>query len=87
MDMLQSLKTGLEPITMKIKVSIRIPAQRKDISQTKIAELTGLSRATINRLWRGHGVNSVEFSTLEKIAEVLECSPLDFLSVTEDPPS
>ena len=69
---------------MKMGVSIRVPAQKKDISQTAIADQTGLSRQTINRLWRGKGVKAIDFSTLEKIAEVLECSPLDFLYVTED---
>jgi DNA-binding Xre family transcriptional regulator len=69
---------------MKMGVSIRVAAQKKDIGQTEIARLTGLSRQTISRLWRGKGVKSVDFSTLEKIATILKCSPLDFLYVADD---
>ena len=69
---------------MKLHVSIRTQAQKLDINQTEIAKLTGLHRATINKLWRGKGLVNAHFPTLEKIAEVLHCSPLEFFSVTDD---
>jgi len=69
---------------MKMSMSIRVQAQKKDLNQRQVAELSGLSRQTVNRFWRGKGVKAIDFLTLEKLAEVLDCSPLDFLYVTEN---
>jgi DNA-binding Xre family transcriptional regulator len=69
---------------MKLHVSIRRQAVLKDYTQVKVIELTGISRPTIMKLWRGKGASSVKFAHLEKIAEVLECSPLEFFSVYDE---
>lgn len=70
----------------RIHVNIRNVAFHldKELTQVEIAEQAHVSRQTVNRLWRGKGIQDVHFPTLEAIAEVLECSPLDFLSVTEE---
>lgn len=44
---------------------------RGDMSQTELARKAGVSRATINRIERGHA-ESVTFGTINRIAEALE---------------
>lgn len=67
----------------RLHVEIRRQAQDKDLNQREVSDLTGISHMTINRLWRGKNVHAVTFVHLEKIAEVLGCSPLEFFSVVE----
>lgn len=69
----------------RLHLSIRQIAAPKYLSQAEIARRTHISRNTINGLWTGETLRNAHFETLETLAAVLECSPLDFFSVTDEP--
>lgn len=69
---------------MKLHISIRRVAMPKYLNQTDVHKLSGISRNTINGLWTGKNIRNAHFDTIEKLAAVLNCSPLDFFYVTED---
>lgn len=49
---------------------------KSGLTQTKIAEMTGLSFPTINSLYKGSS-KSIYFDTLEKLCNILKCTPND----------
>ena len=66
---------------MKLNEKISLPRKQKKLSQTELAEQTGISRDAIGKYERGDIVPSVEYA--KKIAEVWGLS-LDFLVSNED---
>jgi transcriptional regulator with XRE-family HTH domain len=61
--------------TVEGKVLRVVEARRKDanLTQTTLAELTGIPLATLNRYLRGHG--SLPFRHLASIADALGTTP------------
>ena len=55
----------------------------KRYTRKEIAELTGISPATITKLMKGEHVD-LKLSTLEKIAKFLKCSVKDILEEMPD---
>ena len=55
----------------------------KRYTRKEIAELTGISPATITKLMKGEHVD-LKLSTLEKIAKFLKCSVKDILEEIPD---
>ncbi len=55
----------------------------KRYTRKEIAELTGISPATITKLMKGEHVD-LKLSTLEKIAKFLKCSVKDILEEVPD---
>ena len=70
---------------IKLHLSIRHIAAPKYLTQVDVAKLSGVSRHTINKLWAGQNIRNCHFDTIEQIAAALDCSPLDFFSVTDEP--
>lgn len=64
---------------MSVRIHARFVRQKmleKDLDQKGLAELTGMTETTISRLLSGKPFTS---STLEKLAKVLDCSPVDLV--------
>lgn len=58
-------------------------AARGKLTQREVAEATGLSQKTISALETGTS-KGVEFSTIAKLCDFLECSPNDLLVLEEE---
>lgn len=56
---------------------------KRRYSNKELADMSGLSSATITKLTKGEHVD-VKLSTLEKIAKFFNCSVLDILEEVED---
>ena len=63
-----------------MKLNFKKYIDRSNLTQTKIAELTGLSFPTINSLYKGNS-KSIYFDTLEKLCDILQCTPNDLLEI------
>lgn len=50
----------------------------KKISLNALAEKVGITNANLSKI-KNNKVNAIRFSTLEKICEILECTPGDIL--------
>ncbi len=58
-------------------------AARGKLTQREVAQATGLSQKTISALETGTS-KGVEFSTIAKLCDYLECSPNDLLVLEEE---
>jgi len=56
----------------------------KDINQKELAEMTGISPLSINRLY--HGADRVRFDTLGRICKALGCGVNELLEYVPDEP-
>lgn len=63
-----------------MKLNFKKYIDKSNLTQTKIAELTGLSFPTINSLYKGSS-KSIYFDTLEKLCDILQCTPNDLLEI------
>ncbi len=63
-----------------MKLNFKKYIDKSNFTQTKIAELTGLSFPTINSLYKGNS-KSIYFDTLEKLCDILQCTPNDLLEI------
>lgn len=63
-----------------MKLNFKKYIDKSNLTQTKIAELTGLSFPTINSLYKGNS-KSIYFDTLEKLCDILQCTPNDLLEI------
>lgn len=63
-----------------MKLNFKKYIDKSSLTQTKIAELTGLSFPTINSLYKGSS-KSIYFDTLEKLCNILQCTPNDLLEI------
>ena len=50
----------------------------KKISLNVLAEKVGITNVTLSKI-KNNKVNAIRFSTLEKICEILDCTPGDIL--------
>lgn len=67
---------------MLVKDKIALERQRKGISATELADLVGLTKATISRYESG-AIQLIPTSSLKRIVDVLDC---DFDSFVSDDP-
>ena len=68
---------------MALKILIADVRRSRKMSQDDLARLMGQSRTHIQNLERGRS-KSFTVDTLNKLCEVLECQPGDFLQWTPD---
>lgn len=61
-----------------MKLNFKNIIDKLGLKQTEVAEKTGLSYPTINALYNGTA-KSIYLDTLEKLCEVLHCTPNDVL--------
>lgn len=66
-----------------IKVRLNQVMAYSDVSLKELALETGVSMVNLSRLKNGR-VNSIRFSTLDKICEFLGCQPKDILEYEYD---
>ena len=66
-------------------ISVRLGLLRvqRHLSQRKLAELTGLRPDTISSLERGAS-EGIQFATLAKLCDALQCGPGDILALDTD---
>ena len=63
---------------MAIVVNLDVMMAKRKISSQELAEKVGITKANLSILKTNKG-KAIRFSTLNKICEVLECSPGDIL--------
>ncbi len=68
---------------MAIRVRLRDLLEKRGMAQTELQVQSGLGYSTINALYHGK-TERVEFATLEKICEVLECGVGDIIEYVPD---
>lgn len=66
-----------EPLQKIIGSRVRQHRERMNMSQEKCAELAGMYQANLSLL--ENGKSSPDISTLERLAEALDCRVSDFL--------
>ena len=68
------------------RIAIRLPVLRaqKRLSQRQLAARAGIRPDTVSALERGD-TRSIQFETLARLCEVLECEPGDLFELEEDP--
>jgi len=67
---------------MDIRVRLLQLCEQKNITPTKLAEMSCLTQSTINNITSGRN-KSVTVSTLEQICEGLDMTLLDFFKVVD----
>jgi putative transcriptional regulator len=68
---------------MPIVVTLDVMLARRKMRSKQLAELVGITEQNVSLLKSGK-VKGVRFETLEKICEVLDCTPGDILSYEPD---
>ena len=68
---------------MAIRVRLRELLEKRGMAQTELQARTGLGYSTINALYHGK-TERVEFATLEKLCEVLQCEVGEILEYVPD---
>ena len=67
-----------DKINNKLGSRIKIERMKRDITQEKLSELSGISRLAISNIERG--INSPTIETVEKIANAFEMDILELLN-------
>lgn len=68
---------------MAIRVRLRELLEKRGMAQTELQARTGLGYSTINALYHGK-TERVEFATLDKLCEVLDCGVGELLSFASE---
>lgn len=68
---------------MKIQVNLDIMLARRKMSMTELSERVGITMANLSILKNGKA-KAIRFSTLEKLCEVLNCTPGELLDIEEE---
>lgn len=66
-----------------IIVNLDVMMAKRKISLNNLADRVGITKANLSILKTGKG-KAIRFSTLEKICEVLECTPGDILEYRKE---
>ena len=66
-----------------IVVNLDVMMAKRKISSQVLADRIGITKANLSILKTGKG-KAIRFSTLEKICEVLECTPGDILEYRKE---
>ena len=64
----------------KIVINIDVMLAKRKMSVTELSERVGITMANISILKNGKA-KAIKLSTLEKLCEVLDCSPGDILGI------
>lgn len=62
-----------------MKVILKDTLKEKNISQYKLAQLTGIPSSTINEICNNKRPDGISYSTLDKICDALDCEVSDIL--------
>lgn len=68
---------------MAIIVNLDVMMAKRKMSSQELAERIGITQANLSILKTNKG-KAIRFSTLEKICEVLKCTPGEILEYKED---
>lgn len=68
---------------MSIIVNLDVMMAKRKISSQELAEKVGITKANLSILKTNKG-KAIRFSTLDKICEILECTPGDILEYKQD---
>ena len=68
---------------MAIVVNLDVMMAKRKISSQELAEKVGITPANLSILKTNKG-KAIRFSTLDKICEILDCTPGDILEYRED---
>ena len=68
---------------MSIIVNVDVMMAKRKMSSTELAEKLGITPANLSILKTNKG-KAIRFSTLDKICEVLECTPGDILEYRKE---
>ena len=68
---------------MAIIVNVDVMMAKRKMSSTELAEKLGITPANLSILKTNKG-KAIRFSTLDKICEVLECTPGDILEYRKE---
>ena len=68
---------------MGIIVNLDVMMAKRKISSNELAQKIGITQANLSILKTNKG-KAIRFSTLEKICEVLKCTPGDILEYVEE---
>ena len=71
---------GRSPV---LRVEIRALREAKKLTQGELATRAGVTRATVNRIEKGHP-RSIDLDVLEKLAKALDVAPAALLRQSED---
>ena len=66
-----------------IVVNLDVMMAKRKISSQELAEKVGITQSNLSILKTGKG-KAIRFSTLDKICEVLDCTPGDILDYKKD---
>ena len=66
-----------------IVVNLDVMMAKRKISSNELADKIGITKANLSILKTGKG-KAIRFSTLEKICEVLDCTPGDILEYRKE---
>lgn len=66
-----------------IVVNLDVMMAKRKISSNELAEKIGITKANLSILKTGKG-KAIRFSTLNKICEVLDCTPGDILEYKKE---
>ena len=66
-----------------IVVNLDVMMAKRKISSNELSERIGITKANLSILKTGKG-KAIRFSTLDKICEVLNCSPGDILEYKKE---
>lgn len=68
-----------------VLVRIKFFREAEGMTQEELAKKSGVSQPTISRLERYEHLGGLTLETLVKLADALNCSPLDLLAVMPKP--
>lgn len=68
---------------MAIIVNLDVMMAKRKISSQELAEKVGITQANLSILKTNKG-KAIRFSTLDKICEILECTPGDILAYEKE---
>lgn len=70
---------------LMIRWRLRILMAEKNITNQKLAELSGLHRVTISKLKKSDELKQISGDTLNRLCNALKCTPNDLIEFTPEP--
>lgn len=71
---------------MTIRINLDVIMAQRQVRSKDLAQQIGITEANLSIL-KNQKAKAVRFSTLEKLCEVLDCTPGDLLKFEPDPPA
>lgn len=78
------MRVALKGPPLMIRWRLRVLMAEKNITNQKLAELSGLHRVTISKLKKSDDLKQISGDTLNRLCSALECTPNDLMEFTPD---